>query len=184
MRSRRCSKPTWGLYLNAANSRQFERARLLGDELLEIGRKLADDDLQLEGLHHRWGYWYFTGKTRKMLECALRRHRPLRVQRHHRFAHVFAGHDPGVCAHCIEAIALGLGGQSESVAASVEAAVSLADSLQHPPSLAYALGMASVALQLAGDNEASGDMAQREIQRGRKVRSPAAARVSGSSCSA
>jgi hypothetical protein len=154
----------WGLSLNAANSRQFERARSLGDELLEIGRKVADDDLQLEGLHHRWGYWYLRGKTAGMLECAREGTVRYESERHHRFAHVFAGHDPGVCAHCIEAIALGLGGQFQSVGESVKAAVSLADSLQHPPSLAYALGMASVALQLAGDIDASGDMAQREIQ--------------------
>ena len=155
---------TWGMYSNAGNSRQFDKARALGDELLEIGRRLGDDDLQVEGLHHRWGFWYFTGKTASMLECAREGIVRYDSRRHHRFAHVFAGHDLGVCAHCIEAIALGLGGQSQRVAASVEAAVSLADSLQHPPGLAFALGMASVALQLAGDVEASGDMAQREVR--------------------
>ena len=163
---------TWGLYSNAANLRQFDKARMLGDELLEIGRKLADDDLQLEGLHHRWGYWYYTGQTAKMLESTregLGRYDP---RRHHRFAHVFAGHDLGVCAHCLKAIALGLGGQPQDVAASVDAAVSLADSLQHPPSLAFALGNGSVALQLAGDIEACRDMAQREIQVAQKYDLP------------
>ncbi|MEP7059008.1 MAG: AAA family ATPase, partial [Caldimonas sp.] len=155
---------TWGLYSNAANSRQFDRARLLGDELLEIGRKFADDDFQVEGLHHRWGYWYFTGKIASMFQYTREGIARYDSRRHHRFAHVFAGHDLGVCAHCCEAIGLGLGGRSQGVAASVEAAISLADSLQHPPGLAYALGMASVALQLGGDNQASADMAQREIR--------------------
>jgi len=101
---------TWGLYSNAANSRQFDRARSLGDELLAIGHKLSSDDLIVEGLHHRWGYWYFTGKVASMLQYAregIARYDPLR---HHRFAHVFAGHDLGVCAHCCEALGLGLGG--------------------------------------------------------------------------
>lgn len=163
---------TWGLYSNAANSRQFDKARMLGDELLEIGRKLADGDLQVEGLHHRWGYWYFTGQNAKMLECTrdgLDRYDP---KRHHRFSQVFAGHDLGVCAHCIKAFALGLGGQPQDVAASIHAAVSLADSLQHPPSLAFALGNGSVALQLAGDIEACRDMAQRGIQVAQKYDLP------------
>ena len=163
---------TWGLYSNAANSRQFDRARMLGDELLEIGRKLADDDLQVEGLHHRWGYWYFTGQTAKMLECTREGLGRYDSRRHHRFAHVFAGHDLGVCAHCIEAIALGMAGQPQDVAASVDAAVSLADSLQHPPSLAYALGDRLVALQLAGDIEACREMAQREMQLAQKYDLP------------
>jgi class 3 adenylate cyclase/ABC-type lipoprotein export system ATPase subunit len=163
---------TWGLYSNAANLRRFDKARMLGDELLAIGRKLADDDLQVEGLHHRWGYWYYTGQTAKMLGCAREGLERYDSRRHHRFAHVFAGHDLGVCAHCIKAIALGLGGQPQDIAASVDAAVSLADSLQHPPSLAYALGTGSVALQLAGDIDACRDMAQREIQVGTKYDLP------------
>jgi hypothetical protein len=163
---------TWGLYSNAANSRLFDKARLLGDELLEIGRRLADEDLQLEGLHHRMGYWYFTGQTKKMLECALEGVGRYDSKRHHRFAHVFAGHDLGVCAHCLKAFGLGLGGEPRSVAASVDAAITLADSLQHPPSLAYALGMASVALQLAGDIDGSGDIAQRGIQVAQKYDLP------------
>lgn len=163
---------TWGLYSNAANSRQFAKARLLGDELLEISHKLADDDLQVEGLHHRWGYWYYTGQTEKMLESTREGLDRYDSERHHRFAHIFGGHDLGVCAHCIKAIALGLGGQPQEVGASVDAAISLADSLQHPPSLAYALGTASVALQLAGDIEACRDMAQRQVQVGKKFDLP------------
>jgi len=163
---------TWGLYSNAANLRQFENARTLGDELLELGRKLADDDLLAEGLHHRWGFWFYTGQTAKMLESSHEGLDRYDSQRHHRFAHVYAGHDLGVCAHCIRAIALGLGGQPKVVAASVDAAVSLADAVQHPPSLAYALGTGCVALQLAGDIDACRDMAQREIQVGKKYDLP------------
>jgi hypothetical protein len=145
---------------------------MLGDELLAIGRNLADDDLQLEGLHHRWGYWYFTGETAKMLECTLEGIDGYDPQRHHRFAHVFAGHDLGVCAHCIKAIALGLAGQPQDIAASVNSAVSLAESLQHLPSLAFALGDGTVAFQLAGDIDACSDMAQREMQVGQKYDLP------------
>ncbi len=161
---RQLFQATWGLYINKANSRQFEQARGLGDELLDISRRLDDDDLQVEGLHHRWGYWYFIGRNQKMLQYAregLRRYDP---ERHHPLAGVFAGHDLGVCAHCVEAMGLGLAGQRHAVGASVNAAVALAESLQHPTSLAFALGAGSVALHLAGDMAACGDMARQELK--------------------
>ena len=163
---------TWGLYLNAGNSRQFDTAKTLGDELLAIGDRLADDDLRLEGLHHRWGLSFFTGDTAKMTEQAhegVRRYDPLR---HHRFAHVFAGHDPGVCAHCIEAIGLALSGLPQRVMVSVDAAVALADSLPHPATLAFSLGIGSVALQLADQLDACRALAEREVGVARKYDLP------------
>jgi class 3 adenylate cyclase/DNA-binding transcriptional ArsR family regulator len=163
---------TWGLYLNAGNSRRFDVAKTLGDELLDIGDRLADDDLRLEGLHHRWGFSYFTGDTAKMIEHArdgVGRYDPLR---HHRFAHVFGGHDPGVCAHCVEAIGLALSGLPQQVMVSVDAAVALADSLPHPVTLAFSMGMGSVGLQLADQLDACRALAQREVGVARKYDLP------------
>ncbi len=161
---RQLFQATWGLYINTANSRQFDKARMLGEELMAISSKLADDDLQMEGLHHRWGYWYFTGHTAKTLAYTREGLGRYDSRRHHQLSQVFAGHDLGVCAHCVEAIALAVAGRQDDVAASVDAAVGLADSLQHPFSLAFALGTGSVALHLAGDIEACEVIAQREIQ--------------------
>src|SRR5207344_2657083 len=80
---RQLFQATWGLYINKANSRQFEQARAFGDELMDISGRVGDDDLQVEGLHHRWGYWYFIGRNQKMLQYAregLSRYDP---ERHH-----------------------------------------------------------------------------------------------------
>ena len=169
---RQLFQATWGLYITKANSRQFDDARMLGEELLEISRKLGDDDLQMEGLHHRWGFWYFTGQTAKMLEVCQEGVRRYDSQRHHRLSQVYAGHDPGVCAHCCTAIGLGLGGRAQDAATSLDSALALAESVQHPFSLAFALGNGSVAMQLAGDIEACQNMAGREMQVAKKFDLP------------
>ncbi|MEJ8826553.1 adenylate/guanylate cyclase domain-containing protein [Variovorax humicola] len=169
---RQLFQATWGLYITKANSRQFDDARVLGEELLEISRKLGDDDLQMEGLHHRWGFWYFTGQTGKMLEVTREGIHRYDSQRHHSLSHVYAGHDPGVCAHCCTAIGLGLAGLAQDATASLDAALALAESVQHPFSLTFALGNGSVAMQLAGDIEACQNMAGREMQVAKKYDLP------------
>jgi predicted ATPase len=93
----------WGLYVNAARNRQWDKAKLRGDELLKISEKLGDDDLKFEALHHHWGFAYFTGQTANMLAYAAEGVRGYDSARHHRFAYTYAGHDAGVCAHCIRA---------------------------------------------------------------------------------
>ena len=99
---------TWGLYLNAARNKRLDRAKIIGEELLTISERIGDDDLKYEALHHRWGYAYFIGDAREMLEYSTDGCHRYERNRHHKFSHVFGGHDPGVCAHCVRAIALGL----------------------------------------------------------------------------
>ena len=169
---RQLFQATWGLYITSANSRRFDKVRILGEELLEISRKLDDDDLQVESLHHRWGSWYFTGQMAKMLEFTREGIGRYDSRRHHRLSQVYAGHDLGVCAHCCTAIGLGMGGLAQEVGASLDAALALAESVQHPVSLTFALGVGSVALQLAGDIEACQNMALREMQVAQKYDLP------------
>jgi hypothetical protein len=52
--------------VNAARNRQWDKAKLRGDELLKISEKLGDDDLKFEALHQHWGFAYFTGQTANM----------------------------------------------------------------------------------------------------------------------
>lgn len=159
---------TWGLYLNAASSRRFDKAQVRGDELTAISQRLADEDLQFESLHHRWGFAYFTGQTARLLEYSQEGMNRYDAARHHRFSDVFGGHDPGVCAHCNHAIALALSGRSKDIRSHGDTAVALAESLQHPVTLAFGLGMASVAMHLAGDVAACGQFAERLVEVARK----------------
>ena len=43
---------SWGLYINAARNRRYDRAAVIGQELTAIADELGDPDLQYEALHH------------------------------------------------------------------------------------------------------------------------------------
>jgi class 3 adenylate cyclase len=144
---------TWGLYINAARKRNFERARQRGEELTAISRRLADETLEFESLHHRWGYAYFIGQNSAMLEHTLQGVRRYDRTRHHQLSYVYGGHDPGVCAYACRATALGIGDMRNEVKPTSEAAIALAESLEHPLTLAFALNSVSAAAHVAGDPE-------------------------------
>ena len=79
---------TWGLYINAARNRRFDRAEVIGQELTAIADELGDPDLQYEALHHHWGLAYFTGDAPGTLRLTAEGIRRYDRVRHHRFAYV------------------------------------------------------------------------------------------------
>src|SRR5262249_49091743 len=104
-----------------------------------------------EALHHRWGYAYFTGQTANMLALSAEGVRRYEPARHHRFSYTFAGHDPGVCAHCGLAVGLSVTGDTAKVKPELEAGLALSDRLQHPMSLLYMHGFSCCTLYVVHD---------------------------------
>ena len=155
---------TWGLYLNAARNRRYDKAQALGGELMRISQELGDDDLKYEALHHRWGIAHFTGQTPKMLEFTAEGIANYDRDRHHRFSYVYAGHDPGVCAHCVRALALGVTGLAKSVRPVLDAGLTLAMSLQHPLTVAFFHSVACFAMHLAQDADGCLEFAEQLVQ--------------------
>jgi class 3 adenylate cyclase/ABC-type transport system involved in cytochrome c biogenesis ATPase subunit len=145
---------TWGLYVNLARSRQFDKAKVLGDELLAISEELGDEDLKFEALHHRWGFAYFTGHVPDMVALSGEGARRYESARHHRFAYTYAGHDPGVCAHCIRAMGLSAAGDAAKIRPDLDAALELSERLEHPLSLLFARGIMCNTLYLGRDLDA------------------------------
>lgn len=145
---------SWGLYINAARNRRYDRAAVIGKELTAIADRLGDPDLQYEALHHRWGYAYFTGDapgTLRLTEEGIRRYDRAR---HHRFAYVYAGHDACVCAQAIRAIALGEAGEARAIEPALQAALALSVELEHPATLVFAQVIGCAALHFARDADA------------------------------
>jgi tetratricopeptide (TPR) repeat protein len=155
---------TWGLYLNAARNQRLDKAELRGDELMTISREIGDEDLKFEALHHRWGFVYFKGQTAEMLRCTADGIERYDRDRHHRFSYLYAGHDPGTCAYCIQALGLGLTGRGRSVRPTLDDGLALADSLQHPLTLAFLNSVACFALHIVGDAGGSREFAERLVQ--------------------
>jgi len=143
---------TWGLYINAARNRRLDEVEVLSEELTTLSGKLDDEDFRFEALHHRWGTAYFFGQTAKFLEYATEGVEQYDRDRHHKFSHVFAGHDPGACAYCSQAVALAMGGRSRSVRPALDAGLALATSLQHPLTLAFFLSFGCYGMHLVRDS--------------------------------
>lgn len=155
---------SWGLYINAARNRRYDRAAVIGQELTAIADELGDPDLQYEAMHHRWGYAYFTGDapgTLRLTEEGIRRYDRAR---HHRFAYVYAGHDAGVCAHCVKAITLGEMGEARAIEPALQAALALAAELEHPATLVFAQIAGCAALNFARDVDALEAFAARTVE--------------------
>jgi len=163
---------TWGLYLNAARNRQFDKAKVRGVELLAISEELGDEDLKFEALHHRWGFAYFMGQTANILAYTTEGVRRYEPARHHRFSYTFAGHDPGVCAHCCRAIALGVAGDAAKIKPELEAAIALSDRLQHPLTLVFAQSIACHALYFTRDLDACQAAAEQLVRNSTKYDLP------------
>jgi class 3 adenylate cyclase/ABC-type lipoprotein export system ATPase subunit len=155
---------TWGLYINAARNQRLDKAELRGDELMTISREIGDGDLQFEALHHRWGFVYFKGQTQEMLQYTADGIEQYDRDRHHRFSYVYAGHDPGACAYCVRALALGLAGRARSVRPALDDGLALSNSLQHPLTLAFFNSVACFALHIVGDSGGCREFAERLMQ--------------------
>jgi class 3 adenylate cyclase/ABC-type transport system involved in cytochrome c biogenesis ATPase subunit len=155
---------TWGLYLNAARNQRLDKAKVRGEELLTISQEVGNEDLKFEALHHRWGFAYFMGQTAKILEFTAEGLDRYDRDRHHKLSYVFAGHDPGACAHCVRAIALGLAGRATSVRPTLDAGLVLAHSLQHPLTLAFYHSVACTATHVAGDSDGCREFAEQLTQ--------------------
>jgi class 3 adenylate cyclase len=165
-------KATWGLWFSANIGRKLEKARDRAQELVTLGQHSTDPDLLLEALHCRWSTAFFRGDvatTFKDSREGVERYDPAR---HSWMGAVFGGHDPGVCAHGAHANALCLSGIFVRAKKCVEQALSLADTLKHPHSLAHALQGGMIVHQVAGEHEAVHRVGQRLLEISEKYNFP------------
>ena len=165
-------KATWGLWNSAIASRNLKKARDRAQELVGLGQHSTDSGLLLEAFHCRWSTAFFRGDTVTALTDGREGTKRYDPARHKWLGPVFGGHDPGVCALNVQALALGLSGVLASGRSCVEQELSLAEMLNHPHSLAFAAQSGTVFHQLAGDHEALDQLAERVIELADKYNFP------------
>jgi predicted ATPase len=85
---------------------------------------------------------------------------------------VFGGHDPGVCAHQLQGQTLCLSGFTAEGKKCLEQAVSLAEMLKHPHSLAFALMNSMIMHQTTGQHEAVHRVGERLLEISEKYNFP------------
>jgi len=153
----------WGLWLGANLGRKTKLARERADELVKLAQQSNDGDQLLEAYHCRWSTAFFRGEAAEALADSRIGTATYDMARHRHLGPAFGGHDAGVCAFAVYCNALQLSGNSAEAKKVAAQAIALAETLDHPFSLAHALHNAALGLQLAGDREATLAAAQRAV---------------------
>jgi predicted ATPase len=125
----------WALYMARA---EHETARELGEQCLSLARCLDDPALLLSA-HQALGIsWFLLGQLSQAhahLEHGMRLYDP---QQHHALAFRYANLDPGVTCLAIAGLTLWLLGYPDQALARANEALTLAQHLEHPHTLARA----------------------------------------------
>jgi class 3 adenylate cyclase len=166
-------KATWGLWLDAAITFRLDEAALRAEELTALSLRLDDEDLLLEADHCRWSTANYRGDMATVLKASRVGIERYNRTRHRRLGTQFlAGHDPGVCALEVHGAALWHAGFVDQAMRHADQGIALAETLNHPYSLAFALSSSIMTFQLTGDREKCRRVAKRIIEMDRKYDFP------------
>lgn len=148
-------KAKWGLWLNANIRRKNALARDRANELVALAQRSGESDLLLEAYHCRWSTAFFRGDVAATVDNSRIGIDTYDMARHRHLGHAFGGHDPGVCAHVCAAMAFQMSGDREEAEECVVCGVALAETLDHPNTLAHAFHNFAICNQIAGDRDAT-----------------------------
>jgi predicted ATPase len=144
----------WGLALVHNVRGEPKKGRELGDELLKLAQRLDDPALILEAHHMQWTTSFNLGDwvaAKNHIESGRLLYNP---QQHSRYAFQYGGHDPGVCCDVHAALVLWhLGYPDQALQRSGEA-ISRAETLSQPFSLAQSWFWTAYLHQLRGERKA------------------------------
>ena len=152
-------KALWGLYYYSMSSGRLREAAAHADELLGLAQRLGADDLILEGHHAKWSTSTWCGKFAAANEHTQEGILRYDCTQHHALAFTFSGHDPGVCARAVRAMNMALLGFPQQAMKHAGEAVTLARSLSHPYSLALAMWLCAIVLQVGRQRRSCRDLA-------------------------
>ena len=157
-------KALWGLWFCANLSRRTDVARDRAEELVLLGQQSGDEALLFEAIHCRWATAFFRGDVARAMADGREGIKHYNPERHSRLGAEFGGHDPGVCANAVGGLALAQYGRPREAAASAERAVALAQTLNQPASVAFAIMNALTTNQMLDDRAAVLRLGSRMIE--------------------
>jgi tetratricopeptide (TPR) repeat protein len=158
----------WGLWINANIKRKTALARDRAGELVTLAQNSGDGEMLLEAYHCRWSTAFFRGEVADALDDCRHGIELYDMKLHRHLGHAFGGHDPGVCAHVQCGNSQQLAGAGAEAARSFAQAISLAEMLDHPNSLAHGLHNSGIGRQLAADRDATFAAAHRAAELAQK----------------
>ena len=130
---------------------------------MAFARRFGESDLLLEAYHCRWSTAIFRGDVKETIENGRIGAETYNIDRHRHLGHAFGGHDPGVCAHGMCALAYQMSGEAKETERHIAQCVALGEALDQPNSLGMALYVRAIVHQAAGDREATLAVAQRAV---------------------
>ena len=122
----------WGSWFVHLMRGQINAAQPLADQVFELAGTLDDHALQIEAHHVQWSGLSLAGRPN-----AVREHAKIGIERyeaseHHWLTFSYGGHDPGVCAWNLDAMALWLLGQPHLARERSARAIASREELGHP----------------------------------------------------
>ena len=153
----------FGLFAFYVVRAEHEKALILGKHLLSLAESAQDRALLLQA-HNALGLaFFFQGEfaaAREHLEQSLALYD---IEQHRALAFTYAGQDPGVTSSVFLAWASQSAGYPEQALKRSSDALSLAQLLSHPYSLAYARGIAAAFHQFRKDENVTEDLANASL---------------------
>src|SRR5262249_2270976 len=149
----------FGVWLFRWGRGELQPTRELGERLLRLARSGQDPALLLEAHHALWPTLVYLGELTSGCahwEQGIALHDP---QHHRPLASLYGGHDPGVCCRNFAAVALWLMGHPDQALKKSHEALTLAQELAHPYSLALALEFAAKLRQLRREEQVAQERA-------------------------
>jgi class 3 adenylate cyclase/tetratricopeptide (TPR) repeat protein len=154
----------WGLWFNANLRRKTALALSRASELVALAQRSGEDERLLEAYHCQWSTAYFRGDAAGAVEGCRLGIALYDIARHRHLGHQFGGHDPAVCGHVQCGNGLQLMAERQAALQCYADALALAETLDHPNTLAHGLHNASMGRQLGGDREATYVGADRAVR--------------------
>jgi class 3 adenylate cyclase/predicted ATPase len=138
---------------------EYQTARELGEQCLQLAQQGHDTARLLEAHHTLWTTRLLLGELR-LAHTHLEQGLALYDPQQHRGLAVLYGHDPVVCCHGVAAVTLWLLGYPDQALRQLHAAHALAQEVAHPSSLAFARMLTAIAYQLRRESDAAHKQAE------------------------
>jgi predicted ATPase len=145
-------KALWGLWFYHFMLGDVLRMRDLANQLIPLARELGDEALELEGHHCEWAALSLLGDLEGALTSTEIGIEKYRQDQHHWMTFHYGGHDPGLCAHSLNAVNLCLLGYPDRAKTVMSDALNFADRLNHSYSLLETKFCALTVMLLCSDH--------------------------------
>jgi pimeloyl-ACP methyl ester carboxylesterase/class 3 adenylate cyclase/tetratricopeptide (TPR) repeat protein len=147
-------------------------AQELAERCAKLTHGSNDPGLRIETDHMFWTNNFFLGNVAAARQHAENAIGCYEVERDHRLAYVYSGHDPGVCSRCFAGLCAWLDGDPASAHRDCREAVELAERLQQPLTTALAYWGFSYLHIFAGEPEDALRWAERELSTAERFQFP------------